>query len=51
MIEAERLFMAANTAAADAIRWARDPNGQLMAQLRRRDATTLRALARASLRS
>jgi hypothetical protein len=51
MTEAKRLFMAANNAAADAIRWARDPNGKLMAELRRRDAATLRALARAALKS
>ena len=48
---AARLCERANEAAADAIRYARDPNGALMAQMRKRDATTLRHLANAALRS
>lgn len=45
------LYERANQAAADAIRYARDPNGQLMAAMRHRDAETLRSLARAALRT
>lgn len=40
------LFEAANRAAADAIRWAREPGGERLAALRRQDARGLRALAR-----
>lgn len=51
MLDAAQLFTKANEVAADAIRFARDPNGVLMAAMRRRDADTLRALARARLRT
>lgn len=45
---ADRLFEMANAAAADAIRYRRDPNGGPMARLRAQDAKALRRLARAT---
>lgn len=46
---AAQLYERANAAAADAVRWARQPNGELMAKVRHRDAIALRAMARARL--
>lgn len=51
MITAVELYKKANTAAADAVRFARDPQGGPLAAMRRRDAATLRAMARAALRT
>ena len=51
MMTAAQLFARANTASADAIRFAREPHGGLLARLRRDDAAILRAMARAALRA
>lgn len=48
---AAKLYMAANRASADAIRWARDPAGIRLAAIRSADAEALRSLARAKLGS
>lgn len=45
-----KLYQAANRAAADATRMARDPNGSALARLRRSDAEALRSRARQMLR-
>lgn len=47
---AARLYERANQAAADAIRFRREVGGSALAQVRERDARTLRAVARDSLR-
>lgn len=44
-----QLYEAANRAAAEAMRWAREPDGARLAALRRQDARALRALARYNL--
>ena len=46
MTYAAKLYEAANRAAADAMRWSREPNGEAIARIRRQDAETLRSLAR-----
>lgn len=51
MTNAADLYVKANKATADAIRFARDPHAGPLAAMRRRDAATLRAMARAALRA
>lgn len=46
-----RLHNAANRATRDALQWARQPNGEGLAQLRRNDARGLRRLATEALRA